>query len=150
MAVDALSFAGLTLLPNAISLALVKIVGGGSACPVSSLQPPGYVFAIAWTILYIMYGVCMALVNKNRHYGVLVKLFLLLAGLNVWWLLFGPSCMPGLALAGIVILLVACICVVHDLFRKHKLAAGLLVPLCGWLAFATILSIQQVQILYRI
>lgn len=146
---DRLAFAGLVVAPNAISFALVKLIGGGSACPQSSLQPPGYVFGIAWTILYLLYGVSMALVYRKKEYGTFRSLCLLLIGLNLWWVLFGPSCMPVPALVSILAMLVGCISVISNIFSKDKVSAGLLIPLAAWLSFASVLSIQQVQILYR-
>ena len=143
---DKLALAGIALAPNAISFALVMIFGGGSACPESSLQPPGYVFGIAWTILYLLYGVSMAIVYRNNDYDILSSMCVLLIGMNLWWVIFGPICMPVPALVTILTLLVSCVIVVCKIYVNNKVAAGLLYPLVAWLTFASILSIQQVQL----
>lgn len=142
---DALAFTAIVAAPNLISFALVTLFGGGSACPRSSLQPPGYVFAVAWSILYLLLGFSMALLHRHQHYHALANLAALLFGLNAWWVLFGPRCRPVPALVSILALLAGCVVVTLDTFRVHELAAGLLIPLALWLSFASLLSMQQVH-----
>ncbi len=110
-----------------------------------ALTPPGWLFPVAWTALYVMMGVSLFIVLRKTAGSATPKaalsafaLQLLLNGL--WsWIFFGLH-MPALAFAEIVFLWLAIgISAVH--FWHIKRAAGLLLlPYLGWVTFAAWLN----------
>ena len=109
-----------------------------------SLQPPGFVFAIAWSILYTLFGVsCFITWRKNgRRFDTnLIALLILLASLILWGIIFLRICATELAFISIVALLGMTIGVAILLAHNNNLIASILIwPLIGWLAFASYLS----------
>lgn len=114
------------------------------------LQPPGYVFGIAWTILYALYGgscVTAWVASKRRWTPGLVSSFVSLGALVFWSLVFmNPAwCLPEyayLAILAILGLVVGTTMIyVHE---KLYLSAALLVPLIAWMTFATYLSFASI------
>ena len=136
--------AALVIFPNALSFLIVQSTGRGSACPSTSLQPPGWAFGVIWTTIYLLMGVSMAILWKKGEKHELKKVFTVLIGLNIWWLAFGPRCMPVPALISILLLLVASTAVTTGVFRQSITSGALLIPLDLWLVMASVLSVQQV------
>ena len=108
------------------------------------LTPPGWVFPIAWSMLYLMMGIALWLILESqplRKLGVPLTAFgaqLLLNGL--WsWLFFGAH-KPGLALVDISLLgILILLCAV--LFWHIKPIAGLLLaPYLLWVLFTSWLN----------
>lgn len=139
-----LAFAAWTIAPNAVSAALVAWTGRRKPeCPRTSLQPPGWVFGVAWTAIYLAMGVSMALLSAAGDRVRLAQLVALTVGLNAWWLAFGGKCRPRPALAAISVLYAASLWVTSDLLSANPAAGALLTPLCAWMTLATVLSVQQ-------
>lgn len=109
----------------------------------SSLTPPGYVFGVAWSILYALMALAASRVYVVRGTWRSRSL--------VWW---GIQLVLGLlwsavffghreVMAGLVIIVInwAVVVYVADRFWKaERLAGALMVPLMGWLTFATYLN----------
>lgn len=113
-----------------------------------SFNPPNWVFAPVWSMLYVMMGVAAALVwDKIEFDKDLVKkalvLFAVQLALNGLWsfLFFG---LKNPMLAGIeIILLWLMIFETYTKFSKiNKIAGFLLVPYLLWVSFAMILNIS--------
>lgn len=109
-------------------------------------NPPSWVFAPVWTILYIMMGVAAGMVwNKLESNKELVKKGLLFFTvqllLNALWsyLFFGLN---NILLAFLeIILLWLIIYETYNIFKQIDKKAGyLLIPYLGWVGFATILT----------
>jgi tryptophan-rich sensory protein len=110
-------------------------------------NPPNWVFAPVWTILFILMGVSAGLVwDKLETNTALVKKGLLFFSiqlvLNALWsyLFFGLS---NLLLASIeILLLLLIIFETYLIFKKIDKNAGLLfIPYIIWVAFASLLTI---------
>lgn len=108
--------------------------------------PPGIVFPIAWSILYILMGVSLALVLSAR--GARLRwlaagLFAAQFALNLAWtpLFFGAH-RVGLALLVIVAIFVLALAATLVFARVRGLAAALMLPYLAWLAFAALLNWQ--------
>ncbi len=109
-----------------------------------ALTPPGWVFPVAWTILYLMMGISLFMVLRDAKHAALktalpaFALQLILNGL--WsWIFFGLQ-RPGLAFAEILVLWLT-IVISAALFWKIRRAAGLLLlPYLGWVTFAAWLN----------
>lgn len=114
----------------------------------SRLQPPGYVFAVAWTILYALYGVALYLAwtQGSRVWTPALKLATVTLGLMVAWsLVFLWICAPVYAFAGVVGLLGLVVATAVAFFRGgQRTSAALMVPLTLWLAFASYLSFATI------
>lgn len=107
-------------------------------------NPPNWIFAPVWTILYILMGVSAWMVWLRAGWAkgrMALGVFILQLGLNALWsyLFFGAHLM-GWALVEIVILWLV-ILATAVLFARHAVtAAALLVPYLLWVAFATVLN----------
>jgi benzodiazapine receptor len=111
-----------------------------------ALTPPGWVFALVWTLLYTMMGVAAWLVWKRHGYVAAsgsLWLFLFQLGLNTLWsyLFFGLQ-NPGLAFLDIVALWLAILATIISFFRHYRLAGQLLLPYLVWVSFALYLNLQ--------
>ncbi|MGM0480250.1 MAG: TspO/MBR family protein [Bacteroidota bacterium] len=116
-------------------------------------NPPNWIFAPAWTILYILmggsFGIIWQVAAKGR-YPIMIKFAkrgLVLFGvhflLNLAWtpLFFGLQ-RPGWALVVIILLIIMIALLIRHFFRLDRLAAFLLVPYLLWVMFATVLNIS--------
>ncbi len=109
-------------------------------------QPPGWLFGVAWTILYFMQGLAFAMVlhaRGARSRGLAIALFLAQFVANLAWspLFFGRHQVTS-ALYLIVIIFLLAFATTMVFGRIRKAAAWLMVPYLAWLSFATILNYQ--------
>ena len=111
-------------------------------------NPPNWIFAPVWSMLYIFMGIAAGLVwNKHENNKELVKKGLLFFGVqlffNALWsyLFFGLN---NLLLASIeIILLLLMIFETYVIFKKLDKKAGyLFIPYMAWVSFASILTIS--------
>lgn len=111
-----------------------------------SFNPPNWVFAPVWTLLYIMMGIAAGMVwNKLETKKELVKkalsFFIIQLLLNALWsyLFFG---LKNILLASIeIVLLWLIIYETYYIFKQlDKKASYLLIPYLAWVSFATILT----------
>lgn len=109
-------------------------------------NPPNWIFAPVWTILYIMMGVAGGLVwNRLESNPEMVKkaftFFIIQLALNaIWSYLFFSLHNPFLALIEIVLLWLM-VFETYTLFKKIENTAGLLLlPYLAWVSFATVLN----------
>ncbi len=108
------------------------------------LTPPGIVFPIAWTTLYILLGLSLAMIadaRGARGRGVAILVFALQLALNLAWtpLFFGAHKVVGAAVL-IVAMLALSILTAVLFARIRKAAAWLLVPYMVWISFAGMLT----------
>jgi tryptophan-rich sensory protein len=109
-------------------------------------NPPNWVFAPVWTILYIMMGVAGGIVwtkieSDEKNVKKAFKFFLIQLGLNALWsFIFFYLHNPLLALIEIVILQLM-IFETYSQFKKIDKTAGyLFIPYLAWVSFAMILN----------
>ncbi len=110
-----------------------------------SFNPPNWVFAPVWTLLYIMMGVAAGMVWTSNSDEQTTKkalgFFAIQLGLNALWscLFFGLH-NPLLALIEIILLWLM-IFETYNMFKKINKTVGLLLlPYLAWVSFATILN----------
>ena len=112
-----------------------------------SFNPPNWIFAPVWTLLFVLMGIAVGLVwDKYEENKELVKKGMLFFGIqlffNALWsyLFFG---LHNLLLASIeIILLLLLIFETYLIFKKlDKKISFLLIPYMLWVGFATILTI---------
>ena len=109
------------------------------------IMPAGWVFGAAWTILYIMLGLSIAMIlnaRSARGRGAAIALFVVHMLGNFAWspLFFGAHQITG-ALWLLFALLGSAIVLAFLFARIRKAAAWLLVPYMIWLSFATMLTL---------
>jgi tryptophan-rich sensory protein len=109
------------------------------------VTPPGWVFAPAWTLLYILMGISLFFFvreGSDRHLCVQgVCLFVLQLILNVLWsfLFFGLH-NPVVALAELLVLIAVIAATAWTFHRSSPTAAWLLAPYLAWCCFAACLN----------
>ena len=107
-------------------------------------MPPGWVFGVAWTVLYVLLGLALALIlaesPSDRRRTALVLFYVQLA-LNFAW---SPIFFAGhdIRLAAIVIFVMLAIAATAggQFFRIRPLAGMLMTPYLAWLCFAATLN----------
>ena len=109
------------------------------------LSPPGWVFPVVWTVLYLLMGWASFLVWKSDAPQVEKKRALTLYGVQLavnfaWPLLFFRAGLYGFALVWLVILLVLVVETVLAFRRIDRRAVWLLAPYILWLLFAAYLN----------
>lgn len=109
-------------------------------------NPPNWLFAPVWTILYVMMGVSAGLVwSKMEVIPLLVKkalwVFAIQLILNALWsFLFFGMCNPFLAFIEILLLWLMILETIKLFKPIDPLASKLLIPYLLWVSFATLLN----------
>jgi len=110
-----------------------------------SFNPPNWIFAPVWTILFLLMGISLYLIWSKGWADKRVKIALFIFGiqlvLNILWsfLFFGLQS-PLYAFIGIIILWLAILLTIISFYRISKPAAYLLLPYILWVSFASILN----------
>jgi len=107
-------------------------------------NPPAWVFAPAWTLLYVMMAVAAWLVWREggwKAHRRALGLFVLQWLLNALWtpLFFGMH-RPELALAEIIMLWCVLAATLVSFWRVRRAAGFLLMPYLAWVSFAAMLN----------
>lgn len=106
----------------------------------SPLTPPGYVFGIAWSILYILIGISyyLALWDKPIGYWIIPLMHLLL-NYSFTPLLFSFNLLLESAIITLLILITAIIVMILFYSYDRMISVYLLIPYILWLIFANYL-----------
>jgi len=141
----------LSFLPGILGIIVAPISSGGNlwynTLNHSLLTPPGWVFSVAWTILYFLIGLALFFVmqtdNMDRRYNKTnaYVLFAINLVLNTLWsfVFFGAE-MPSVALLVLVLLIGTVILMMREFFRINNVTIWLLLPYLLWLFFAFYLN----------
>jgi translocator protein len=106
-----------------------------------SWNPPSWLFAPAWTVLYTMMGVAAWLVWKQGNARTALLLFAAQLLLNLAWsFLFFGARSPGLGLIDVIAMWIAIAATIFAFSFKSRLAAFLMVPYLCWVSFAAALN----------
>jgi len=110
-----------------------------------SFNPPNYLFAPVWTVLYILMGIAAGMVWAKGFHHIWVKRALYFFGFQLlfnalWSVVFFGFRNPLLALFVIVILIILLLFTIRSFRVVSKTAAYLLVPYLLWVSFATLLN----------
>lgn len=110
------------------------------------LQPPSYVFACAWTIIYILYGCYLYFIieNKECYSNWILLLWIINLILNLCW----TPCVfrykkYQMGVYIIVSLLFTLLTMLVS--TTHIIAKNLIIPYISWLFLALILNIELVR-----
>lgn len=109
-----------------------------------ALTPPGWVFPVAWSLLYVLLGIAVAMIlnaRGARGRGLALTLFCVQLAFNLSWqpLFFGAHRIDA-ALLVIVAMLATGIAATVLFARIRPVAAWLLVPYLAWVTFAGVLT----------
>jgi translocator protein len=111
-----------------------------------AIQPPGWAFGVAWSVLYAMLGLALAMVlnaRGNRYRGYAIALFAVSFVANLAWSpLFFAAHQVFAAFFLILFMLAFAIATTIAFDRVRKAAAWLMLPYLLWLSFAAILNWQ--------
>ena len=109
-----------------------------------ALTPPGWLFPVAWSTLYVLLGLSLAMIadaRGARGRGVAIAAFSAQLACNLAWspLFFGAH--RVVAAAGLIAVMLALSILTAVLFaRIRRAAAWLLVPYMVWISFAGALT----------
>jgi tryptophan-rich sensory protein len=112
-------------------------------------NPPNWIFAPVWILLFLLMGISLYLVwengFKNNKKAILVFSVQLI--LNILWsLLFFGLQNPLYAFIEIIILWVAILLTIVSFYKSSKIAGLLLLPYIFWVSFAAILNFSIWQL----
>jgi tryptophan-rich sensory protein len=108
-----------------------------------SFSPPGWVFPVAWTILYILMGISFYIVyNSDSIYRkrAIIVYFIQLTVNMLWSLLFFRLHLYLISALWIVLLILLVAYMVYLFFKINKKAGYLQIPYLLWLTFACVLN----------
>lgn len=106
------------------------------------LSPPGIVFPIVWTILYIIMGISYAILKTNGKVDDKVnKVYYSQLIVNaLWTIIFFNLKLRLLAFLWIILLAILVIIMIKEFYKRNKVAGLLQIPYIIWVAFATYLN----------
>lgn len=137
-----------------LALFILLVLGGGTLIGLMTLpgewyaglakppfNPPNWIFAPVWTLLYIMVAVAGWRTWQRGPRSAAMALWFVQLALNFVWspVFFGAHRIGG-ALAVIVALLAAVIAFIVMAWPRDRIAALLFTPYAAWVAFATLLN----------
>jgi tryptophan-rich sensory protein len=114
----------------------------------SSLTPPGMVFSIVWSVLYLLMGISAGIVwSMHSVYSwSLILLFFVQLALNLGWSFsFFYMQSPVLGFAVLVVLFMFVVLYVAACYTQNKWAAIMNIPYLLWLLFAGYLNLYVVM-----
>lgn len=116
-----------------------------------AFNPPGWIFAPVWTLLFLLMGISAFLVwnkiGEDKKVKTALSLFVLQLALNTLWsVLFFGLRSPLYAFGEIIILWLAILATILNFYRVSKAAALMLLPYILWVSFAVILNFAIVAL----
>jgi len=110
------------------------------------IMPPGWAFGAAWTLLYVLMGLALAMVLNARRApgrGIAIVLFVLQFLVNLSWSpIFFAAHQVGTAFWVILVMLALAIATTAAFWRIRLAAGVLMLPYLAWLCFAATLNYQ--------
>ena len=107
------------------------------------LSPPGFIFGIVWSILYLLMGIAYGmLVYKEKSDAEVSKIYWTQLIVNlIWPILFFVFKLRLFSSIWIIILLILVINMVIKFYKKDKIIGYSQIPYLLWIMFATYLNI---------
>lgn len=103
------------------------------------LAPPGFLFPIVWTILYILMGVSTYLVSKKETVPMIYYVQL---GVNALWsIIFFVFKLRLFAFAWIILLVILVVKMIIEFYKIDKVASYLQIPYLLWILFVGYLNL---------
>lgn len=109
------------------------------------LSPPGWIFPIVWTVLYILMGIAAWLIYLKRPKAEALKLYLIQLAVNFLWpFLFFNLHWYILSAIWLFLLWYLVFLLIREFSKIDKTAGWLLLPYLVWLTFAAYLNLAIV------
>ena len=111
------------------------------------LAPPGWLFPVVWTILYVLMGVSAGIVWLKRkempkEADKAISYYAISLVFNfVWSILFFNFRLYLVSFAWLIVLLVLIIYTIRAYFKISRVSAYLQIPYAAWVAFAGYLNL---------
>ena len=113
------------------------------------ISPPGLLFPIVWTVLYILMGISSYLIYASDHPDRknALKTYGLQLAFNFFWsiLFFGAS-QYFLAFIWLAVMIILIAVMIYQFYRINPLAAYLQIPYLLWCLFAAVLNFMVYQL----
>ena len=108
------------------------------------LAPPGSLFPIVWTILYILMGISYGILKSNNLTNQETdKIYYLQLGVNALWSIFFFVFEWRLfSFVWIILLVILVALMIRQFYNKNKVAGLLQIPYLLWVLFASYLNIS--------
>ncbi len=108
------------------------------------ISPPGWIFPVVWTILYILMGISYGLLIENKKNDLKTKsIYIAQLFLNYSWsIIFFTLKLRFLAIIWIILLVISIIIMIAIFFKRNKMSGILQIPYLLWCLFATYLTIS--------
>ncbi len=106
------------------------------------LAPPGAVFPVVWTILYILMGISYGILKVNNQTDEEINwiYYIQLAINALWSIIFFTFKWRLFAFIWIILLAIAVISMIMKFYNKNKVAGLLQIPYILWVTFAAYLN----------
>lgn len=106
------------------------------------LAPPGILFPIIWSILYVLMGISYGILESNSlvNYNINSIYYLQLFVNALWSIFFFVFKWRFFAFLWVLLLLVLVIIMIKRFYHKNKISGLLQIPYLFWVAFATYLN----------
>lgn len=107
------------------------------------LAPPGSLFPIVWTILYVLMGVSYGILDSQNKINDDINLiyYLQLAVNALWSIFFFVFKWRFFSILWIILLIVLVVRMIRAFYAENRTAGLLQLPYLAWLIFATYLNI---------
>ncbi|MEW9122732.1 MAG: TspO/MBR family protein [Thermotaleaceae bacterium] len=110
-----------------------------------AFAPPGWVFPIVWTVLFVLMGIASYRVYLKGIEKTEVQNALMLYGLQLtanffWTIIFFRWGLRGFAFIWLIFLWILIILTTMKFYKLDKVAAYLMVPYILWVSFAGLLN----------
>lgn len=110
-----------------------------------ALAPPGWLFPVVWTVLYILMGISAYLVyinsNEERYIGLAIYGLQLIFNF-LWSIIFFNLGQPLFAFVWLVILWLLIVAMIINFYRINPTAGLLQIPYLLWVTFAGYLNLS--------
>ncbi|KZL89540.1 TspO/MBR family protein [Clostridium magnum] len=110
-----------------------------------SFSPPGWVFPIVWSILYLFMAIAFYRIWLNGKGGKdirrAMKYYFIQLGLNLMWtVIFFRFKLYGLAFIELLLMLIFILLTTFKFYKIDKTAGILMIPYIIWVSFAGVLN----------
>ena len=138
------------VIPLAVGGIAALLTGGGmdtfETLNQPPLSPPGWLFPVAWTLLYLLMGLASYLAMESRGPQEIIRRSIALYALQLLFNFLWPIFFFGLkwylfAFIWLVALWILILLTLIEFRRVSKVSAYLLLPYLAWVAFAGYLNI---------
>jgi benzodiazapine receptor len=111
------------------------------------LNPPNWVFAPVWSIVYLLVAIAGWRTWERDRNSMAMTLWWVQMALNFLWSpVFFTAHWPVAALAVIIVLLVSIVAFIARQWSSDKISAALFIPYAAWVGFASILNFEIVRL----